>query len=249
MVYRELFAKKGNPYVESYFFEEYKKQYGRTYLDDFPSLTAFSAQRLDQIERLLPLREGDKKPFVIDVGCAYGAFLVEAARRGWEVQGVDIAPSAVDYVNGTLGLSAVAGSFPDPALLAGLAPGADCLSMWFVIEHFDRPGEVLAAVAKIVRPGGLFCFSTPSGGGISAKKNPMEFYERSPDDHVTVWEPHGAAGILKRYGFRIEHIRVTGHHPERFPGNWSGSLLRPVSGAASRVLGLGDTFECYARRI
>lgn len=249
MVYRELFVKKENPYVESYFFEEYRAQYGRTYLEDFPALTAFAAQRLDIMDRLLKRGESGARPSVLDVGCAYGAFLAEAARRGWDARGVDMASSAVDYVRDTLGLPAVAGSFPDSVLLSALELPVDCLTMWFVIEHFDRLGEALEAAARIVRPGGLFCFSTPSGGGISARKDSAAFYDKSPDDHVSVWEPRRAAGILKRYGFRIEHIRVTGHHPERFPGAWGNGVLRPLSGAASRVLGLGDTFECYARRL
>lgn len=249
MVYRELFVKKENPYVESYFFEEYRAQYGRTYLEDFPALTAFAARRLDIMDRLVRRGKSGTRPSVLDVGCAYGAFLAEAERRGWDARGVDIADSAVDYVRNTLGLPAVAGSFPDSGLLSTLELPVDCLSMWFVIEHFDRLGEALEAAAKIVRPGGLFCFSTPSGGGISARKDPAAFYDASPDDHVSVWEPRRAAGILKRYGFRIEHIRVTGHHPDRFPGASGGSILRPFSGAASRVFGLGDTFECYARRL
>jgi hypothetical protein len=51
----------------------------------------------------------------------------------------------------------------------------------------------------------------------------------------------------------MARIRVTGHHPERFPGivgrlGRSGRLGRTVVLAASRLAGLGDTFEAYAMR-
>jgi hypothetical protein len=59
--------------------------------------------------------------------------------------------------------------------------------------------------------------------------------------------------MLSRYGFRLARIRVTGHHPERFPGlagrlGRSGRLGRVVVLAASRLARLGDTFEAYAVR-
>lgn len=249
MVYRELFEGTDTLYAKSYFFEEYEKQYGRTYLEDFPALTAFAAARLDVLEKLLPRRKEGARLSVLDVGCAYGAFLAEAARRGWDGRGIDIAQSAVDYVQKELAIPAIAGDFLEPRVQAELAAPVDCLSLWFVVEHFDRLGEVLSAAARIVRPGGLLALSTPSGAGVSARRDPAAFYGNSPNDHVTVWEPRRTAGILKRYGFRVERIRVTGHHPERFPGALGGPALRSVSGLASRMLGLGDTFECYARRV
>ena len=239
MVYRELFEGTDTLYTKSYFFEEYEKQYGRTYLEDFPALTAFAAARLDVLEKLLPRRKEGARLSVLDVGCAYGAFLAEAARRGWDARGIDIAQSAVDYVQGELGIPAIAGDFLEPRVQAELAAPVDCLSLWFVVEHFDRLGEVLSAAARIVRPGGLLALSTPSGAGISARRDPAAFYGNSPNDHVTVWEPRRTAGILKRYGFRVERIRGTGHHPERFPGALGGSALRSVSGLASRTAGLG----------
>ncbi len=249
LIYRELFAGRVNPYREAYFFEEYRKQYGRTYLEDLPALKAFAARRLDILERLLPHRSKGRHPTVLDVGCAYGAFLAEATDRGWDARGTDVADTAAAYVREELGLPAEAGDFQDPSFRSRLDSPVDCLSLWYVLEHFDRLGGVLAAAASMVRPGGIFAFSTPSGSGVSARKDPAEFFERSPDDHVSVWEPRRTPGILRRWGFRVERLRVTGHHPERFPGLLGRPGCEPLAGAASRILGLGDTFECYARRM
>ena len=183
------------------------------------------------------------------MGCAYGAFLAEAARRGWDARGLDISEAAASHVRDSLGLPAEAGDFLDPGVQADLAGPVDSLTLWYVIEHFDRLGAALRTAARLVRPGGILAFSTPSAGGVSAVSDPVRFFERSPDDHVTVWEPQRTAGILRRFGFRVERISVTGHHPERFPGALGQPRLARLSGAASRLLGLGDTFECYARRV
>jgi hypothetical protein len=58
--------------------------------------------------------------------------------------------------------------------------------------------------------------------------------------------------VLSRYGFRLARVRVTGHHPERFPGAGrlpAGSARLRAAAAASRLLGLGDTFEAYAIKV
>ena len=59
--------------------------------------------------------------------------------------------------------------------------------------------------------------------------------------------------MLKKYGFRVEKIVSTGHHPERFP-NVIKEKIKPNSiryalyAASSRFFGLGDTFEVYCRK-
>ena len=67
---------------------------------------SFAARRLDILERLLPKTASGGSPSVLDVGCAYVAFLKEASRRGWDARGIDIAESAADYVKRELRLPA-----------------------------------------------------------------------------------------------------------------------------------------------
>ena len=239
-------GKKDHYSSHAYFFEEYKAQYGRTYLEDMPAIRAMAARRLAIIESLLP--GGHDGQGLLDVGCAYGAFVVEAQSRGWNAVGSDVAVDAVSYVKANFGIPAFVADFAAPGA-DGLYPRAlTCLSMWYVIEHFDSLARVLRRVSSLLKPGGVFAFSTPSARGISARKDMAAFLERSPDDHFTVWSPDTAPAILKRFGFRVQRIVITGHHPERFP--WvpaSEKTLRyQAASIVSRAFGLGDTFECYA---
>ena len=126
--------------------------------------------------------------------------------------------------------------------------------MWYVIEHFKDLGKVLRKVSTLVRKGGVFAFSTPSGEGISAVSDKEHFYEISPTDHYTIWEPSKADSILRIFGFRVEKIVSTGHHPERFPsikksGVQKGSLKWKMVDAISHAKRLGDTVEIYCRKI
>ena len=219
-VYMMRFAAgREDPYKESYFFDEYKRQYGKTYLEDWPGLTALAESRLDIIEPLAQSSLGRAKGLsVLDVGCAYGPFLAAAKARGQEPYGLDAAEEAASYVRSELGIPAVAGDFLDPSSASSFGGPFDLVSMWYVIEHFDRLDKALRNAAALVRPGGILALATPSLEGASGRFDRGGFFARSPSDHFSVWEPSRAKSILKAYGFRVERIRITGHHPERLPG-------------------------------
>lgn len=264
-------------YGESYFFADYKRQYGQTYLEDFPKLKAMGAARVSRIASLLRgtasrgLRSGlpsrNSTPRLLDVGCAYGPFLAAARDGGFACAGIDPSEGAARYVSDTLGIPALRGLFPDSidsADFANLfgseigqcdawhpAGSLDAVTLWYVVEHFSDVGAALRVSARLLRPGGVLAFSTPSFSGISARFRRRSFLERSPQDHWTLWEVGRTAEFLRPFGFTLVQTHVTGHHPERFPllGRWAarkrGMAFRLLAGL-STTFGLGDTFEAYA---
>lgn len=241
-------------YDEKYFFDSYKKQYGRTYLEDFKAIKAQGIRRTSVIDYIFRNSHKIITPSVLDVGCAYGPFMDAANDAGWQVFGTDISAQAVAYVQEKLHYPASLSEFPafDPTAEFGVRE-FDVVTMWYVIEHFQDLDSVLKAVSKLLKTGGVFAFSTPSASGVSGKFNTQSFFQNSPADHYTLWEPSRATSILKKYGFRVEKIVSTGHHPERFP-NISKKNVRHNSikyalyAAASRFFELGDTFEIYCRK-
>jgi len=340
-------ARLGEPpieYEKDYFFSDYKKQYGKTYLEDFPSLVEAGKQRLGNIKNILhfskepkvkslpvnktnkkkashkehqgtkggallpnrvsqlvfsdkkigegawftnqlwsfvPLRlcvryfgissksaikilprlrteDIEKKYSVLDIGCAYGPFLTAAAQCGFSPAGVEPASDAARYVKEELGFPCYNGFFPAASteeirrLANDEEGGFDVVTLWYVIEHFEEVGKVLLEVHGLLKEGGALAFSTPSFSGVSGRKSIASFLKNSPPDHYTVWSPKICAWILRRYGFRLRKIVVTGHHPERFPvvGRFAdkekrGAFYRFLL-FISRLFSLGDTFEVYA---
>jgi SAM-dependent methyltransferase len=124
------------------------------------------------------------------------------------------------------------------------------VSLWYVIEHFEDPRRALEEIHRLLKPGGVLAFSTPSFSGISRRKSRRAFLEQSPPDHWTLWSPGDCRKILDTFGFTLKKIVSTGHHPERFPllgsraKNKAGAVYRLLAGI-SRVFRLGDTFEVY----
>lgn len=278
MIYISFSAQKETEYTKEYFSEEYKKQYGKTYLEDFSSIKKNGIRRIFEINSALSVKE-KTKPAILDIGCAYGPFLSAADDDGWMPFGLDVSEDAVNYVQNTLLFPAAKASFPDfdSEKEFGISK-FDAVSMWFVIEHFKDLKNVLEKVSQILKKGGVFAFSTPSAEGVSAKMNPEKFYEQSPKDHYSLWEPSLAGKILKRFGFKVVKIVSTGHHPERFPvsekiakkngmknskenlkengkeneirnsGSDENASMK-LLGFYSKMFRLGDTFEVYCRKI
>ncbi len=249
MLYLSFHVDRRSVYGESYFFEEYKTQYGKTYLDDFDSIRI---RGLERVSRIAAIRRGggNSRPTVLDIGCAYGPFLAAARDSGWEAVGTDICEEAVAYVREELKIPAVRAAFPslEDSSLPVKGP-FDAVTLWFVIEHFEDLEPVLRRVGRLLVPGGVLAFSTPSAAGISARKDLGSFLGNSPLDHFTIWDPRSVRGQLERYGFKVVRVVSTGHHPERFPFARScrnGTLAWRVLERVSRFLALGDTFEVYA---
>ena len=277
---RMIYLSRLNPppiaYNKEYFSDFYKKQYGKTYLEDFPKLMQMARKRLAHIQSLTPpaipstsfappralsnpseLSElcelSGPKQRLLDIGCAYGPFMAAAAEGGFSPFGVEPIEDAVEYVNKELGFPAWQGYFPTGAK-AEDGP-FDAVTLWYVIEHFPEPGKVLAYIHRILREGGILAFSTPSYSGISGRKNLHKFLKNSPPDHWTVWSPRMCKKLLSQYGFSLCKIVGSGHHPERFPvfgrlikAGRKGLIFRLLL-LISRTFRLGDTFEIYAKKI
>ena len=255
MVYMAFTTIEDKKYQKAYFFEDYKKQYGKTYEEDFDSIKAQGMRRAGIIKTLCGAGSAGTEKNLFDIGCAYGPFLAAAVDSGFNPFGTDISDDAISYVQKTLKYPAVCSAFPeiDTAEEFGIAQ-FDVVTMWYVIEHFKDLGSVLRKVSSLVKKGGIFAFSTPSGEGISAVSDKDHFYQISPTDHYTIWEPGRADSILRQFGFKVERIVSPGHHPERFPsikksGAKPGSLKWKLTDTLSRVKKLGDTVEIYCKKI
>ncbi|ADK82033.1 methyltransferase domain-containing protein [Sediminispirochaeta smaragdinae] len=236
-----------NRYGEDYFFSEYRSQYGRDYLEDFDHIKALSVQRLEHIAAVIGKTSGRR---LLDIGCAYGPFLAAARDAGFFCEGIEITPGAVSYVKERLDIPVYAGAVDDILFdgpLAATAAHYDVITLWYVVEHLPNLFQVIEGIQRLLRPGGVFAFSTPSFRGMSARRKPDAFFAASPSDHLSIMAPEQVSSWLSRHGFRVDRLVSTGIHSERFPFPFSAFPESLLHSLAAR-LRLGDTFELYATK-
>lgn len=237
-------------YEKSYFADEYKKQYGKTYLEDFESIKKNCISRIKNIDSLSSLSSKN----ILDIGCAYGPFLSAAKDFSWIPFGADIASDAVEYVNTKLGIKAVTASFADIDIKKEFnVEKLDAVTMWYVIEHIKDLNSTLKSVNALLNKGGIFAFSTPNASGVSSKADKKSFYTLSPKDHYSLWEIKNTSKYLKRFGFKVCKTVSTGIHPERVPfikkhGIKPESIIFKIVYHLIKLFKNGDTYEVYCRK-
>lgn len=123
----------------------------------FASLRAVSAFRLALLVEWL----GDdlRGRTIVDLGCGGGLLAAPLVDRGAAVVGVDLAATALRDAQA----AAPAGFLPvvGDLLAPPVAPAcADLVLLADVLEHVARPAEVVAAAAKLVKPGGRLFVNT-----------------------------------------------------------------------------------------
>lgn len=97
---------------------------------------------------------------LVDVGAGFGYFVRFAREQGWDAEGWEISPGAVEWSRrhvGTEGLHA--GRVED----AGIPEkSVDVVTLWDVIEHLEDPGALVRWARGVLRPGGLLLLQTPN---------------------------------------------------------------------------------------
>jgi len=127
---------------------------------DFRPLHDINPLRLDWIDGLATLN-GKR---VVDVGCGGGILADSMAWRGAEVLGIDLSTKPLRVAQ----LHALEAGTPRIAYreiaveaLAAEAPESfDVVTCMEMLEHVPDPGSVVAACARLLRPGGWAFFST-----------------------------------------------------------------------------------------
>jgi SAM-dependent methyltransferase len=198
---------------------------------------------------------------VFEVGCAYGFWLAECARRGLECAGADVCPEAVAHATDVLGQEAYAGDF----LTLPLEPGRfQAVCMWDTIEHLARPDAFVRRAAALLPAGGWLFLTTGDLGSAMAGWRGPKWRMIHPPTHLQYFARPTMARFLTRHGFEpvawqsLAVYRNVGEVLGRLsvlgrglPKRVAGALARTLPGWALRRgfwLDLGDIMFVAARK-
>ena len=230
-------------YDDAYFLEEYENQYGRTYLEDEPTLRNLARRRLDFIEKESARNRTESNPALLEIGCATGFFLSEARDRGYRVKGVETSLFASEFGRNQMGLSIDAVPFLD----WNSQEQFDVIAAFFVLEHIPDQRQMLHKIESLLRPGGIFLFALPSFFGPSFRCDREGWLKQHPLDHFVDYDPGSLCRVLRLYGMDCVRIRPSSYHRERSCGFWK-KLPEVLYRKFANRIKFGDTMEGFARK-
>jgi SAM-dependent methyltransferase len=166
------------------------------YLGAEPVLRREFARSVDFIRRY---RSGGK---LLELGCAYGFFLQEAARY-FEVTGIELAAEAADHGR-RAGLNILSG-MADAANLRRIGH-VDVIVLFDVIEHLPDPRETLALCCQHLNPGGIIVITTGDFSSAAAKLAGAKWRLMTPPQHLWFFTPESMRGMSASLGLAVEHV-------------------------------------------
>lgn len=175
-----------------------------------PGMHALSMAHV--VKHLPPTRPDGTKAHALDLGAGHGALCIKLRDMGYAVNACDMFPElfAVPGIecrkvdaHGTL-------PYPDASF--------DLVCMFEVVEHLESHRAAFAEIARILRPGGVFAFTTPNIMSLKSRLSFLmtgHFYSHGPLDpavndpvrqHIAAFTPDRYRFILAHAGLNLEAI-------------------------------------------
>jgi 2-polyprenyl-3-methyl-5-hydroxy-6-metoxy-1,4-benzoquinol methylase len=233
-------------YNAEYFSSQTKGGYP-DYRASEPVLRAEFRRMVKFVRRIVPSGR------LLEIGAAYGFFLIEAAVH-YEVHGIEIADEAAAFAR-RRGLEVHTGQ-PTQRSLAEIGT-VDVIVMLDVIEHLEAPGDVLRLCGRYLRPGGAVILTTPDFASPLSRLSGRRWRNMTPPHHLWYFTADSLAGLAAAAGLAIAEVA----HPwKRVPAalvlqllgrsvgiGWPPSLLSTASRLAIPV-NLFDVMRAVLRK-
>ncbi|MCA1833946.1 MAG: class I SAM-dependent methyltransferase [Actinomycetota bacterium] len=190
-----------------------------------------------------------KRGRLLDVGCATGTLMIEAARDGWDCVGLEVSEAATERARGA-GLDVRQGSLGDKRLEGEIF---DVVCSFHVIEHVIDPRADLALMRERVGRGGLAVIETPNAESIGFKVRRAKWVQIRPPEHIQFFDRRSMGRALRSTGWRPLR-QWTIYRPDtaaRIAKQWSGALVGPARVAARAVeaVGMGGNLRVIAEAV
>ncbi len=139
----------------------------------------------------------------MDVGCGWGAFLLNARSKGFSPRGIELTRKCVGYANEQLQIPVVDTQLDE----IEIAPSSlQVVTMNHVFEHLPEPRAALKKIMAALSPGGLFCGIVPNFASVCSEALGEKWYWLDPNYHYQHFTPATLRHILEAAGFVVEKI-------------------------------------------
>lgn len=186
---------------------------------------------------------------LLDVGAASGIFLDLARAAGYAVRGIEPSASLAAEARRRYGLELFRGTVEQ------FPPGGAfrVVTLLDVLEHVPDPHALMAALARLLQPGGTLVLVTPDVGSLAARLLGGRWWHYRTA-HVNFFNRRSLRRLLADHGFEIAAWRRFAWH---FTAYYLATRLlpalkgSPLQGPLKKIhlkLQLFDSLEVYARK-
>jgi 2-polyprenyl-6-hydroxyphenyl methylase / 3-demethylubiquinone-9 3-methyltransferase len=185
---------------------------------EFKPLHDINPLRLEWIERHAAL--AGKR--VLDVGCGGGILAESMARLGAQVTGIDLSEKALRVAQLHLVQSKLNVRYEKAMVedYAAAHPGKfDALTCMELLEHVPEPAGMVAACARLVRPGGQIFFSTINRNAkaylfaVVGAEYVLGLLPKGTHDYQRFIKPSELARWSRDSGLRLEEVIGMTYNP------------------------------------
>ena len=139
----------------------------------------------------------------LDVGCGWGAFLLNARGKGFSPRGIELTQACVGYANAELKISVSDTQLDE----SDLAPASlRVVTMNHVFEHLPEPRAALEKILAALEPGGMFCGIVPNFDSLCSAMLKDDWFWLDPNYHYQHFTPATLRKILETAGLIVERI-------------------------------------------
>lgn len=185
---------------------------------EFRPLHEINPLRLEWINARAPL--AGKK--VIDVGCGGGILAESMAKKGADVTGIDLSQKALnvaDLHSLESGLSIRYQHIAAEQIAEQEAGQFDVVTCMEMLEHVPDPASIVAACAKLAKPGGYLFFSTLNRNpksylyAVLGAEYLLQMLPRGTHDYAKFIKPSELASAIRAADMELLSLRGMSYNP------------------------------------
>jgi 2-polyprenyl-3-methyl-5-hydroxy-6-metoxy-1,4-benzoquinol methylase len=172
---------------------------------------------------------------LVDVGASAGFFAHLAKNAGFDVTAIEMDPRCCAHLREVVGVEVVESD--DPVTALGAIEEANAIALWHVLEHVDRPAELLALAAAGLVPGGVLVVATPNLGSLQFRLLGARWPHVDAPRHLALVPLSTLEQRMSELGLHCEAVTTADPAGEYDAFGWQGLLPGRARGHLAHLTG------------
>lgn len=146
-----------------------------------------------------------KKPRIIDLGCGFGFFL-DAFEKKWEKVGVELSELPIQKNSSNYKIYNFDLEKKITKHKLNLLGKFDIVFTYHVIEHLNKPEELIYNSYKLLKNNGYFIIGTPNFDSGCARKFGKKYRFYKDKTHISYFSENSLYRLLNNCGFKVQKV-------------------------------------------